>query len=372
MTDGAKTESLDIEVLSSKEAQTNHVNNKRFQCPTWSVTKAKLIKHHLPLGFLFVLIVALIFPTPGEEVKGWKVEDYGVVDTFNVFVIFLISGVTLRTEDVWAALRAYQGLLYGLLAILFITPCLGFGLIELPLSPDEFNIGLAIFAAVPTTLTSGVTLVTQAYGNGTLALMLTVVSNLIGILTVPFGIRLIVASGTDVEIDAVDLLIKLALTILVPLIIGKTLRELSTKIQTFVKNHKMALTLTSSANLICIVWQNLSKSRDELLDQAALDIFIIIMAGIALHLALLLINYMAVGLLRLDERERKAVLLMSSQKTLPVSVTVISYLNEGDVGDKGLLTIPCIVGHISQLFIDAFIVSRWASEYLRENPTNTV
>lgn len=51
---------------------------------------------------------------------------------------------------------------------------------------------------------------------------------------------------------------------------------------------------------------------------------------------------------------------MSSQKTLPVSVTVISFL--GGVGEEGLMTIPCVIGHLSQLFIDAYIASRWGSE----------
>ena len=51
---------------------------------------------------------------------------------------------------------------------------------------------------------------------------------------------------------------------------------------------------------------------------------------------------------------------MASQKTLPVSVTVISFL--GSVGEEGLMTIPCIIGHISQLFIDAYISSRWARD----------
>ena len=292
-----------------------------------------------------------------------------MISTFNVFIIFVISGATLKTEDVWAALKAWQGLVAGLIAILLVTPCFGFGLINIPLGPEEFSIGLAIFAIVPTTLTSGVTLVTQAYGNGTLALMLTVTTNLIGILTVPFFVQWIVASGTSVEIDAADLLMKMALTVLVPLIVGKAIRESSQRIQEFVKAHKVALGLISNANLICIVWQNLSTSRDTLLDQSAGNVARVVVAGVSMHLVFLSMNYVAVRLLRLDEREMKAVLLMSSQKTLPVSVTVISYLNEDEIGDLGLITIPCIVGHISQLFIDAVIVSRWASQYLKENPT---
>ena len=47
------------------------VPNGSFDVRPW--LRDKLIKNHLPLGFLFVLVVALIFPTPGEKVKDWQV-----------------------------------------------------------------------------------------------------------------------------------------------------------------------------------------------------------------------------------------------------------------------------------------------------------
>jgi hypothetical protein len=58
--------------------------------------------------------------------------------------------------------------------------------------------------------------------------------------------------------------------------------------------------------------------------------------------------------------ELKAVLIMGSQKTLPVCVTIISYFPPS-FGVEGLLTLPCIMGHVVQLSIDAVIVSRWAT-----------
>lgn len=64
--------------------------------------------------------------------------------------------------------------------------------------------------------------------------------------------------------------------------------------------------------------------------------------------------------LKLKRREFKAVVLMSSQKTLPVSVIVIGYL--GNLGRMGVMTIPCIVAYMSQLFIDSYIASRWAND----------
>lgn len=42
-------------------------------------------------------------------------------------------------------------------------------------------------------------------------------------------------------------------------------------------------------------------------------------------------------------------------------MTVISYLDEAKWGGHGLIAIPCVVGHVSQLFIDAAIASRWAA-----------
>lgn len=64
--------------------------------------------------------------------------------------------------------------------------------------------------------------------------------------------------------------------------------------------------------------------------------------------------------LRLECREFKAVVIISSQKSLIVTVPVISTL--GDIGEEGLMMIPCIIGNLSQLFIYSYIASRWGSE----------
>ena len=84
------------------------------------------------------------------------------------------------------ALGAHVALAYGIVTILVVTPMLGFAIVQIPFEPVQFRYGLALFACVPTTLTSGVTLVTSAAGNGALALMLTVTTNVLGVFTVPF------------------------------------------------------------------------------------------------------------------------------------------------------------------------------------------
>jgi hypothetical protein len=44
---------------------------------------------------------------------------------------------------------------------------------------------------------------------------------------------------------------------------------------------------------------------------------------------------------------------------------IISYFDPASVGNLGLMTIPCIVFYIMQLFIDSFITNTWASKYER-------
>lgn len=119
------------------------------------------IKNVLPLGFLFVLVWALAWPAPGKAVGKPKVEGYRVIQTINVIVIFIISGLTLKTDDIKEALskEGRWGFIYGVVAILGITGCIGFVAAEIPFDVDEFSYGLAVFCVVPTTLSSGVTLV---------------------------------------------------------------------------------------------------------------------------------------------------------------------------------------------------------------------
>jgi len=333
--------------------------------------KAKLIENFLPLGLATCLIVALAWDVPGKELSKPKVEGYGVVNSLGVIIIFFISGMCLKTADVKAAIAAPVAVLYSLCAILFLTPMAGFIATQIPFSPSEFKIGLALFCCVPTTLTSGVALVSQAKGNAALALLLTVGSNVLGVLTVPFILRQVL-DGANAKIDAIALFAKLGVTILGPLVLGKVFRELYAPVEGFTARNKVTLSLTNNSCLLIMVWLSMSNSASKLLKQPFERIVFVLLAGILLHVLFLLVNTTITHPLRIPWKERKAVILLTSQKTLPVSVTIISFLDESAVGEHGLIVIPCIIGHMSQLFIDAAIVSRWLAQANKEEELPSV
>lgn len=87
---------------------------------------------------------------------------------------------------------------------------------------------------------------------------------------------------------------------------------------------------------------------------------LVALAAVLLHVAYLLVNGVLVLVLRVPDREAAAVLIMGSEKTLPMAITVIAYLPEA-LGSTGQLTVPCVIAHISQVLIDAALVGRIAS-----------
>lgn len=103
-----------------------------------------------------------------------------VFQELAMILVFFIAGFTLKAGDALAALRRGRGVAWGFLAILGVTPLLGFALRAVPLVPEEFSTAMAIMAAVPTTLGIGVALVVSADGDDAVAVLLTVGTNLLG------------------------------------------------------------------------------------------------------------------------------------------------------------------------------------------------
>jgi sodium/bile acid cotransporter 7 len=326
---------------------------------------AFVVANFLPLGFALAVLVSLTWPLPGRTVGSGLIADVRAVQAANNAAVFLVSGLTLNLSDFKAATSDWRAPTFGLLAILGVTPMLGFAALRLPLRPHEFAVGLAIFCVVPTTLGVGVALTAAAKGNQALALALTVSTNLLGIATVPYLLRAVLSgtpSAAVISVDPADLAIKLVFTVLVPTAVGVAARRASSRLTAWVGAHRTALSLFSHCNLVCIVWQTLSAASTTLLRQRPGDVFIVIAIAAALHLLMLAAMHVVVAYgLRLPPRERVAVVIMSAQKSAPVAVTVITYITRSGV-QQGLLAIPALVGQLTQIFIGSALARNLAKQ----------
>ncbi|XP_006436613.2 probable sodium/metabolite cotransporter BASS4, chloroplastic [Citrus clementina] len=284
---------------------------------------------------------------------------------FSTFAIFIVSGLTLRSGEIGAAAEAWPVGIFGLFSILLFTPYFSKLILQVQLQPQEFVTGLALFSCMPTTLSSGVALTHLAGGNSALALAMTIISNLLGIMIVPFSISKFIAAGVGISVPTKQLFKSLVLTLLIPLILGKVLRESITGLSEFVdQNRKLfskisAIFLSLVRRSPCIVWPF------NFLLQIGLDTFLYYRL---LHLILLAFNAFSVWSLSVisgdcqsvfaKKENTNAVVLVASQKTLPVLVAVVEQLGCA-FGESGLLVLPCVAAHLTQIIMDSFLVNFW-------------
>lgn len=168
-----------------------------------------------------------------------------------VVIIFSLSGVTLKTTELHSAIKQPKALIMGFVLILFVTPLLGLAFMQLSghMEFEEFVIGLATFTVVPTTVSAAVVIVGLVHGNAGLSLVLSAGTNIVGVFTVPFMLRFVIGAGDDMK--QWNLLIKLCLTILVPVVGGKLL-SMWAPIAALAKRHSLAIKLASSFFLVVI------------------------------------------------------------------------------------------------------------------------
>ncbi|CAL4887559.1 unnamed protein product [Urochloa decumbens] len=316
----------------------------------------------LPIALVTGVILGLLDPTLGCLAHKCSLAKYSTIG------IFVISGLTLRTKELGAALGAWPAGLYGLVSILLITPFLAQFIMQVQLLPREFITGLAMFCCMPTTLSSGVTLTQIVGANSALALSMTVASNLLGIITVPLSLAMYIGAGAGVSLPTEQLFKSLVTRLLIPLIIGKVAREASKGIADFVDGNKQGFSVASAVLLSLVPWIQVSRSRSLILSVQVKALAVAVTIGVLLHLALLAFNVAMLQILSCLEQKgesvfakkeyARAVILVASQKTLPVLIAVVDQLG-GALGESGFLVIPCIAAHINQIIIDSMIVNWW-------------
>ncbi|KAJ1699676.1 hypothetical protein LUZ63_008188 [Rhynchospora breviuscula] len=317
----------------------------------------------LPLALVGGIIFGMLNPTPGYLAHKYSFSK------FSTFGIFFISGLVLRTKELSAAMEAWPAGVFGLSSILLLTPLLSKLIMQIQLVPPEFVTGVAIFSCMPTTLSSGVTLTQLVGGNSALALTMTVVSNLLGIIVVPLSLSRYIGAGAGVSLPTKELFKSLIITLLVPLVLGKILRETSSVVAEFVDKNRKSFSVISALLLSLVPWMQVSRSRSLLLSVKAEAFALAAFIGVVLHVTLLGANAIALRVLLAasgggkdsvfaKKEYTRAVILVASQKTLPVMVAVVEQLG-GALGESGLLVLPCVASHINQIIIDSVLVNWW-------------
>jgi hypothetical protein len=73
-----------------------------------------VVENFIVFAFSVAILIALTFPLPGTVLGSFTLEDKGIVQFINTFIVFFISGITLKIEECHDLSKYYKSLVFGI------------------------------------------------------------------------------------------------------------------------------------------------------------------------------------------------------------------------------------------------------------------
>ena len=311
-----------------------------------------------------LMVTALTLGNPGGVVVGWG-ESFASVhgNEICLVLIFVLSGIDLEWSHLREALSDWQGVCLSLLFVFVVTPVIAWALSFAAPSADV-ALGLFIIGAVSTTQASGIVMATAAGGRAAHALLITIVGNIVCIFTIPITLSLLAGSrGQTIHLPWLDTMLKLAMLILLPLVVGMSLRR---SVMPLFARGPLKPNHYSRTLILCILFIGLSKGRSNILGNGS-QVFWAVGFSVVLHLLKAGVLWETMKLLGWKSGRRESVFFMGIQKTLPQAV----WLQSAYFASHGMALVVCVVYHITQLVIDSWFVGKLAAARKASSPAST-
>lgn len=349
----------EAKVLKKEMKKAEKKKSKAWRSFIVSIGKLKFygIKHYMPLVLTFAIVFGLSFPSVGQDLATIKIGHWRLTH-FCVAYIFFVQGALLKIDEVKKAVKSLWPLLYGIATALLVTPLLSFPILALTFLKKELLNGFVLFCNMPTTKSSGIAMVSVAGGSFSFALLIAIITNVLGVFTIPFMLSLTM-SAPGLHIDPFPILRDLVSTILLPTIVGKVV-GMGPGVMGFFQRYKRRITISTLTANAFVPMLKVSQSADAVWSLSLGSIVSVIVLSIAINFAFIAFNFVVPWLLRYPVDIRKSLILMCSQKTLPTAMAVLASLPDS-VGNHGTVAIPCILFHFTEVIIGSLIAGRMAS-----------
>lgn len=103
----------------------------------------------------------------------------------------------------------------------------------------------------------------------------------------------------------------------------------------------------------------ISKAQSSITETSGADLGLCLSLAASVHLTYRILGYAVATAANLPPKSWVTIVLMCSQKSLPVCVSVLSALPAELQQNSGLYILPCIMAHAAQLIIDSMLAVRW-------------
>lgn len=310
------------------------------------------------LAILAVIVLAYLFPFWGSIQSPLPLD---VIGSIGVSLIFFFYGLRLSPEKIRNGLKNWKLHLLVQSATFFLFPLIV--LLFLPLlskgSENIYWLSFLFLAAIPSTVSSSVVMVSMAKGNVPAAIFNASISGLIGIVITPLWMGLFLkASATSFEWGSVYL--KLLVEILLPVVVGLLLQQYW---GTFAQQYSRQLSFFDKSVILVIVFKSFASSfYDNLFAGMQVSTLLLVAAA---TLSLFFVVYAVIGSLsqklQLNREDRITALFCGTKKSL-VHGTVFSKILFSASFPIGIILLPLMLFHAFQLLLISIFAARFAAK----------
>jgi sodium/bile acid cotransporter 7 len=227
--------------------------------------------------------------------------------------------------------------------------------------------GLIVAACIPCTLASAAVWTRRAGGDDTVAILVTLITNLSCVVVTPLW--LVVMLGQRVDIQLGPLIWELVLMVLVPMGVAQALR-VNGRVARWAERRKLTLALLCQLGILYMVLLGAIQMGQHLQTTpgaaspapapavAVWEVVWTVILAAAIHLVAMAVGWHAAGRSGIARPQQIGVAISGSQKTLMIGLKMAM--------DCGVSIIPMVAYHVGQLLLDTFIADRWRKASLSE------
>lgn len=329
----------------------NNNTNSKF----WQLL-AKVGLDWFILALIGMILLAYLLPEPGVQTGLFSLKE---VANYGISLIFFFYGLRLSPERLREGLGNWRLHLTVQLATFLLFPLLVLGIIHILHIESGNLIWLGIFfvAALPSTVSSSVVMVSIAGGNIPGAIFNASISALIGVFITPIWMGIFIASGSG-NIDLSSIILKLMLQVLFPVVLGLVLH---TKLGAFAERHRKQLRYFDQITILLIVYTAFCQSFAEHMFEGH-SITDILLLGIGM-LGLFFLMFGLINIIgrvfRFSRADGITAVFCGSKKSL-VHGTVMSKVLFPNTAAAGIILLPLMIYHALQLISASIIAQKMA------------
>lgn len=316
----------------------------------------------------FVLAIALsivasyFFPQLGASDSIVPID---TISSIGISLIFFFYGLKLSTEAIRSGLKNWKlhVVVQSTTFVLFPLLVLAFYPLAKDTSHEILWLSILFLAALPSTVSSSVVMVSLAKGNVPAAIFNASISGIIGIMLTPLWLTPFIQQS-DIPIDFSDIYVQLATEIILPLAVGLLMRKYWGE---FARKNSRGLSLFDKSIILLIIYKSFVHSFEEKIFETVSILELILMTGIVV-----LLFFLVYGLtgwigkrLNFNREDRITAQFCGSKKSL-VHGTVFSKALFGQSSIIGLILLPLMIFHAFQILIISVLATRMGRE-LDEN-----